>query len=323
MVLEQLKEELATDRQVARFIFEAEITGNLEHPGVVPVYGRGVQPDGRPYYAMRFVRGDNLKVAVDRFHKNAALKTDAGARQREFQKLLRRYLVVCETMAYVHSRGVLHRDLKPRNILLGPYGETLIVDWGLAKVVGHAEQAEASDATIRPPSSSDLQPTVAGSRVGTPAYMSPEQCARRNRSSWTGNGHLQPGCDPLLRGHGQVAVHGGGYSRCPSQGRTRRISFSTPSKCRCGPVLDAICRKAMALNVQDRYPTWLCPRRRPRTLAGRSTRLGISRATPPARDPLGSPAKEASRHRGGPARVRVRRPHPARLEHQCGEGPNR
>ena len=164
VALKQLKEELATDRQSrARFIFEAEITGNLEHPGVVPVYGRGVQPDGRPYYAMRFVRGDNLKVAVDRFHKNAALKTDAGARQREFQKLLRRYLVVCETMAYVHSRGVLHRDLKPRNILLGPYGETLIVDWGLAKVVGHAEQAEASDATIRPPSSSDLQPTVAGS----------------------------------------------------------------------------------------------------------------------------------------------------------------
>ena len=73
---------------------------------------RASTADGRPYYAMRFIRGDNLKVAVDRFHNNPALKSDAGARQREFQKLLRRFLVVCETMSYVHSRGVIHRDLE-------------------------------------------------------------------------------------------------------------------------------------------------------------------------------------------------------------------
>ena len=112
---------------------------------------------------------------MDRFHKDPALKSDAGARQREFQKLLRRFLVVCETMSYAHSRGIIHRDLKPRNIMLGPYGETLVVDWGLAKVVGHRDAAGPSDATLRPPSGSDVQPTTAGSRVGTPAYMSPEQ----------------------------------------------------------------------------------------------------------------------------------------------------
>ena len=141
----------------------------------MPVYGKGEYADGRPYYAMRFIRGDNLKVAVDRFHKDPTLKSDSGARHREFQKLLRRFLVVCETMAYAHSRGIIHRDLKPSNILLGPYGETLVVDWGLAKVVGRGETVELSDTTLRPPSASDVQPTVAGSRVGTAGYMSPEQ----------------------------------------------------------------------------------------------------------------------------------------------------
>ena len=121
VALKQLKEEIASDRQSrARFVFEAEITGNLEHPGIVPVYGKGEYADGRPYYAMRFIRGDSLKVAVDRFHKDPNLQSDAGARRRELQKLLRRFLVVCETMSYAHSRGVIHRDLKPRNILLGP-----------------------------------------------------------------------------------------------------------------------------------------------------------------------------------------------------------
>ena len=93
-------------------------------------------------------------------------EVDAAAHRREFQKLLRRFLAVCETMSYAHSRGIIHRDLKPRNILLGPYGETLVVDWGLAKVVGHKEAHPPTDATLRPPSSSDIQPTTAGSGWG-------------------------------------------------------------------------------------------------------------------------------------------------------------
>src|SRR5262249_25084566 len=119
----------------ARFVLEAEITGGLEHPGIVPVYGLGHHQDGRPYYAMRFVKGDSLKEAIARFHEPAPGR-DPGERALALRKLLRRFLDVCNAVEYAHSRGVLHRDLKPGNILLGPYGETLVVDWGLAKATG-------------------------------------------------------------------------------------------------------------------------------------------------------------------------------------------
>jgi eukaryotic-like serine/threonine-protein kinase len=246
-----LKEEIATDPQSrARFVFEAEITGNLEHPGIVPLYGKGEYSDGRPYYAMRFIHGDNLKIAVDQLHK-ASL--DAGARRREFQKLLRRYLVVCETMSYAHSRGIIHRDLKPRNILLGPYGETLVVDWGLAKVVGHKEAHPPTDATLRPPSSSDIQPTTAGSRVGTPAYMSPEQARGEVES-------LGPAADIYSLG---ATLYYMLVGRAPFTEqevaeillKVERGEFPRPREVRPGVdrALEAICLKAMALHPRDRY----------------------------------------------------------------------
>ncbi len=128
----------------ARFVVEAEITGRLEHPGIVPVYGLGAFDDGRPFYAMRFIRGDNLKAAIDQFHKDEQAGRDPGARTLALQKLLRRFLDVCNAIAYAHSRGVVHRDLKPGNIMLGQYGETLVVDWGLAKSVGRSEPTPAS-----------------------------------------------------------------------------------------------------------------------------------------------------------------------------------
>ncbi len=116
-----------------RFLLEAEITGGLEHPGVVPVYGLGRHADGRPFYVMRFIRGDNLRDAIRRFHKADGADRDPGERSVTFRQLLRRFLDVCNAVAYAHSRGVLHRDLKPGNVMLGKYGETLVVDWGLAK----------------------------------------------------------------------------------------------------------------------------------------------------------------------------------------------
>ena len=106
-----------TSRQ--RFLIEAEITGGLEHPGIVPVYGLGTYGDGRPYYAMRFIRGDSLKEAIERFHADAALQDDPGRRSLELRKLLRRFLDVCNAIDYAHSRGVLHRDIKPGNIIVG------------------------------------------------------------------------------------------------------------------------------------------------------------------------------------------------------------
>src|SRR5262249_21370440 len=164
----------ATSRQ--RFLLEAKITGGLEHPGIVPVYGVGCDGHGRPYYAMRFVRGDSLKEAIEHFHADTALKTDPGRRSLELRRLLRRFLDACNAVGYAHSRGVLHRALKPGNVIVGKYGETLVVDWGLAKVVGRADPGSAPDErTLVPSSSSGRAETLPGSALGTPAYMSPEQ----------------------------------------------------------------------------------------------------------------------------------------------------
>ncbi len=159
-----------------RFLLEAEVTGGLEHPGIVPVYGLGTYEGGRPFYAMRFIRGDSLKEAIDRFHADEAMKNDPGRRSLEMRKLLRRFLDVCNAIDYAHSRGVLHRDIKPGNVIVGRHGETLVVDWGLAKATGHADRG-AGERTLRPSSASGSAETLPGSALGTPAYMSPEQAA--------------------------------------------------------------------------------------------------------------------------------------------------
>ena len=160
----------------ARFLREAEITGGLEHPGIVPVYGLGSYPDGRPYYAMRFIRGESLKEAIAAFHADDAKRADPGRRSLGLLKLLRRFLAVCDAIDYAHSRGVLHRDLKPSNVILGKHGETLVVDWGLAKARGRSDTAESSDVRpLVPSSASGSAETLPGSALGTPAYISPEQ----------------------------------------------------------------------------------------------------------------------------------------------------
>ncbi|MFI5455866.1 MAG: serine/threonine-protein kinase [Isosphaerales bacterium] len=181
VALKEIQDHYADDpRHRARFEFEAEITGGLEHPGIVPVYGLGHTAEGRPFYAMRFVKGDSLKDAIKRFHQAERPGRDPGERSLALRGLLGRFVDVCNASAYAHSRGVLHRDLKPGNVMLGPYGETLVVDWGLAKVVGRlgeADGASGTETTLRPPSLSGFDPTQAGTAVGTPSYMSPEQAA--------------------------------------------------------------------------------------------------------------------------------------------------
>ena len=149
---------------------------------MVPVYGLGTNGQGRPFYAMRFIRGESLKEAIDRFPRVQGRL--AASRRLALRQLLSRFVGVCNTMAYAHSRGVLHRDLKPSNIMLGPYGETLVVDWGLAKVVGRDDpyREPSAEATLRPGSRSGSSETEAGTVIGTPAYMSPEQAEGRLES---------------------------------------------------------------------------------------------------------------------------------------------
>ena len=150
VALKQILDKHADDpvsRQ--RFVAEAEITGGLEHPGVVPVYGLGTYGDGRPYYAMRFIQGDSLKEAIERFHEDEALRGRPRPPVLELRKLLRRFTDVCNAIDYAHSRGVLHRDIKPANIIVGKHGETLVVDWGLAKATGRGDPS-VGEQTIVP-----------------------------------------------------------------------------------------------------------------------------------------------------------------------------
>jgi serine/threonine-protein kinase len=150
VALKEIHAEQADDPLARwRFVQEAEITGNLEHPGIVPVYGLGQHPDGRPYYAMRFIQGQTLKDAIRRLHEDRPDR-DPEEQARTLRQLLGRFVAVCNAVAYAHSRGVLHRDLKPANVLLGKFGETLVVDWGLAKAVGReAPAARGTGSTSR------------------------------------------------------------------------------------------------------------------------------------------------------------------------------
>ena len=174
--------------QRARFVLEAEITGKLEHPGIVPVYSLGRNAAGRPYLrdAVHPRREPGVGDPAIPPPMATGGNPTAAARRRcgafEFRELLGRFLDVCDAIDYAHSRGVLHRDLKPANIMLGRYGETLVVDWGLAKVIGKAdifpatgrgdEEPSLADARVRARRPGDTQP---GTTIGTPPYMSPEQ----------------------------------------------------------------------------------------------------------------------------------------------------
>jgi serine/threonine-protein kinase len=177
VALKQMLDQHADDpTSRSRFLLEAEITGGLEHPGIVPVYGLGSYGDGRPYYAMRFIRGDSLKEAIKHFHGDGALTNDPGRRSLGLRNLLRRFTDVCNAIEYAHSRGVLHRDIKPGNIIVGKHGETLVVDWGLAKARGKGDAVEPTEERpLMPSSAIGSAETLPGSALGTPAYMSPEQ----------------------------------------------------------------------------------------------------------------------------------------------------
>jgi serine/threonine-protein kinase len=264
VALKEIRPQRADDPvSRGRFLLEAEITGGLEHPGIVPVYGLGVYPDGRPYYAMRLIRGDTLKQAVEQFHGADQPGRDPGERRLAFRQLLRRFVDVCNAVAYAHSRGVLHRDLKPANVLLGPFGETLVVDWGLAKAgVSTEAGADSTDeptveAALRPASGSVTPGTQAGATLGTPSYMSPEQAEGRLHE-------LSPASDIYSLGATLYVVLTG---RTPHAGadadavlaRVRRGDIAPPRQVKpdTPPALDAVCRKAMALRPADRYATAL------------------------------------------------------------------
>jgi serine/threonine-protein kinase len=170
LAIKVLREELRDKPAAARrFLEEAQITGQLQHPGVVPVHQIGRLPDGRPYFTMKLVRGQTLASLL---HARAAPAQDQPRFLGVFQQ-------VCQTLAFAHQRRVVHRDLKPANIMVGAFDEVQVMDWGLAKVLDGSASASASPAhedairTLRSDAPDSASRT--GTVLGTPAYMAPEQ----------------------------------------------------------------------------------------------------------------------------------------------------
>jgi serine/threonine-protein kinase len=149
-------------QQVQRFLNEARITGRLQHPGIVPVYDQGELPDRRPYFTMKLVQGRTL----------AELLKERPDPAHDLPRFLTIFEQVCQAVAYAHSRGVIHRDLKPHNVMVGAFGEVQVMDWGLAKVLAQKDDGHGTASSNDSPSPVDTMP---GEVMGTPAYMAPEQ----------------------------------------------------------------------------------------------------------------------------------------------------
>jgi WD40 repeat protein/serine/threonine protein kinase len=259
IALKELRVERAGDPAItARFLREARITGRLQHPGIVPVYELvhgEPDPDGDsaaegPFYTMRFVQGRTLTDAARDYHAKRAAGT---AGPLDLAALLNAFVSVCNTVAYAHSRGVIHRDLKGQNVVLGDFGEVIVLDWGFAKLVGGPDEDEATAAAPDPWAPPDH--TLAGQVVGTPAYMAPEQAAGR------------PGrvdCRTDVYGLGAI-LYEILTGRPPFPGDDprevlRQVREQEPPRpeavCRRVPAaLAAVCRRALARDPAARYPS--------------------------------------------------------------------
>jgi serine/threonine protein kinase len=232
--------ELLTARgdHAGRFVREVEITARLQHPSIVPVYEAGQWPDGKPFFTMKFVSGRSFKQLID----------EAGTLDRRLA-LLPNLIAVADAIAYAHSQRVLHRDLKPSNVLVGDFGETVVVDWGLAKTLAETRASAADgEAPYRVPADGH---TVAGAVMGTPSYMPPEQARGATvdaRADVYALGamlyHILAGAPPFS-GESSAAILDKVIAGPPIPVEQREPGVP--------PDLAAIVRQAMARDPNDRY----------------------------------------------------------------------
>ena len=251
-----------SSRAMGRFLDEAQITGQLEHPGIVPVHELGIDPDGKVYFTMKLVQGEELSDVYRR-----AWAEEEGWSTTRVLGLFQR---VCEAMAYAHSRGVIHRDLKPANVMVGSFGEVYVMDWGLARIRGEEDQvagelapedesgvvrSDRQDMRDRTPDSSIL--TRQGDIMGTPAYMPPEQATGQidemdERSDVYAIGAM---LYELLAGRKPYTVPGQDVNMVSLLNQIREGSPVPIHELQADvvPELEAICEKAMSHDIDERY----------------------------------------------------------------------
>lgn len=240
-----------------RLIKEAQITGQLEHPNIIPIYElEQYDEKGRPYYTMKFLRGDTLQDRIKAYHK----KKKAGeANPLELVTLLNFFIDICNAIAYAASRGVVHRDLKPQNVMIGDFGEVIVLDWGLAKKI-EAREDDSSRRELQLGALVDSTATVSGQVVGSPAYMAPEQASALNdqvdgRTDVYGLGAM---LFSILAGQPpHRGTKTGNTARDTIELLNRISTGETPHLREVDPsipkALDAICAKAMHKGARHRY----------------------------------------------------------------------
>lgn len=239
----------------ARFQREAEITGALEHPAIVPLYEAGLDPDGAPWYAMRLLTGETLRDKALAFHRNGG--DESGHSGVEFRRLLGALVSACQGVAFAHSRGIIHRDIKPANIMVGERGEAVVIDWGLAKRT-EAEGAE-SDAGVADELADGAADapgpglTVAGTALGTPGFLSPEQARGDLAAIHQASDVFGLGAALYFLLTGKPLYEGEDSGSTLS--RARHCEFIRPRQVRPAipAALEAICLKALRAEPRERY----------------------------------------------------------------------